>query len=92
MKKFAKAFLGGLTDGTLEDSEKMLLKALELNPDFIITHYEIAKTYLDLKEPEKADYHFQKVLDLDIVDHSDWSKKEKVKKMKQKNKIKLISN
>ncbi|MGI9534986.1 MAG: hypothetical protein ACR2NW_08535 [Thermodesulfobacteriota bacterium] len=87
LKKFAKAFLGGLTDGTLEESKIMLLKALELRPDFIITHYEIGKTYLDLKEPEKAEFHFQKVLDLEIVDHSDWSKKEKVKKMKEENKI-----
>ena len=88
LKNFAKAFFGGLPDGKLDDSKNMLSKALELDPDFIITHYEIAKTYLDLKEYDKANYHFQKVLDLEVTDHSDWSKKEKVKKMKDNNKIK----
>ena len=88
LKQFAKAFLGGLPDGTLEDSKNMLLKALELSPDFIITHYEIAKTYLELEEYDKADYHFQKVLDLEIIDHSDWSKKLKVKEMRDEYKIK----
>ena len=76
LKKFAKAFMGGLPDGSLPDSRNMLSKALELDPYFIITHYEIAKTYLELKEYDKADYHFQRVLELEVVDHSDWSKKE----------------
>ena len=80
-----------MPDGTLEDSKDMLLKAIELKPDFIITHYEIGKTYLELEEYDKADSHFQKVLDLEIVDHSDWSKKDKVRKMRDDYKIKLIS-
>ena len=92
IKQFAKTFLGGLPDGTLKDSRNMLLKALELNPDFIITHYELGKTYLELEDYDKADYHFQKVLELDIIDHSDWSKKLKVRKMRDKYKIKLISD
>jgi len=92
LKKFAKAFMGGLPDGSMEDSKNMLSKALELDPNFIITHYEIGKTYLELKEYDKADYHFQKVLELEVVDHSDWSKKEKVKKWKDNNKINERAN
>ena len=91
LKNFANAFLGGLPDGTLEDSKNMLLKAIELRPEFIISHYEIGKTYIEMEDYEKADMHFQKVLELDIIDHSDWSKKEKVRKMRDDYKIKLIS-
>ncbi len=78
-KKFANSFLGGLPDGSIEDSRDSLLKALELDQDFIITHYEIGKTYAELGDYKKATYHFEKVLELDVRDHSDNSKKEKVK-------------
>ena len=77
-KKFANSFLGGLPDGTIEDSRDSLLKALELDPDFIITHYEIGRTYKEMEDYEKATYHFKKVLELGVRDHSDYSKKEKV--------------
>jgi len=78
-KKFADSFLGGLPDGSIEDSRDSLLRALKLDQDFIITHYEIGKTYAELGDYKKATYHFQKVLKLDVRDHSDNSKKEKVK-------------
>lgn len=78
-KKFANSFLGGIPDGTIEDSRDSLLAALELDPDFIITHYEIGRTYREMGEYEKANYHFKKVLELDVQDHSDESKKELVK-------------
>ena len=88
LKKFAASFFGGLPDGTLEDSRDALLIALELDPDFIITHYEIGKTYRDLDEFDKSNYHFKKVLELDIRDHSDQSKKYKVNKMISDNNLK----
>lgn len=75
-RKFANSFLGGIPEGTIEDSRDSLLKALELDQDFIITHYEIARTYKEMGDYEKANYHFTKVLELDIRDHSDNSKKE----------------
>jgi len=78
-RMFANSFLGGLPGGTIEDSRDSLLKALELDPDFIITHYEIGRTYKEMGEYEKAHYHFNKVLELDIQDHGDIIKQEKVK-------------
>jgi len=78
-RKFANSFLGGLPEGTIEDSRDSLLTALELDPDFIITHYEIGRTYKEMDEYEKANYHFNKVLELDIQDHGDIIKQEKVK-------------
>ena len=82
---------GGLPDGTLEDSRDSLLRAIELEPDFIISHYEIGKTYLELDDTENAKYHFNKVLELDIRDHSDQSKKYKVNKMISGNDLKAES-
>ena len=87
-KKFANSFLGGLPDGTIEDSRDSLLKAIELDPDFIITHYEIGRTYREIGDYGKAKYHFQKVLELDIRDHSDYSKKDKVKLILDSDKFK----
>ncbi len=78
-KKFANSFLGGFPDGTIEDSRDSLLRAIEIDPDFIITHYEIGRTYREIGDYGKAKYHFQKVLELDVRDHSDYNKKEKVK-------------
>lgn len=78
-RKFANSFLGGLPEGTIEDSRDSLLRALELDDKFIITHYEIGRTYKEMGDYEKANYHFTKVLELDVRDHSDKSKKEKVR-------------
>jgi len=78
-RKFANAFFGGLPDGNIEDSRDTFLKAIELDPDFIITHYEIGKTYLEMDEYDNANHHFNIVLELEVRDHSDASKKEKVK-------------
>ena len=43
-----KKNVGSLPGGTLKDSETILLKSVELAPDKVLTHYELAITYLDL--------------------------------------------
>ena len=91
-RKYANAFLGGLPEGKIEDSRDSLLKALELDPDFIITHYEIGRTYLEMDEYEKANYHFNKVLELDLRDHSDTNKKKKVRFILDSKKFKAKLN
>ena len=53
LKNFAKAFFGGLPDGSNEDSEEALLKAIELVPTDIITYYELARTYEKMKKKDK---------------------------------------
>ena len=74
LKIFAKTLFGGLPDGTNEDSEKMLLKAIELEPS-ILTHYELAKTYEVMGKIDKSVEHLKKVVELPIVDHRDQMKK-----------------
>ena len=75
LKFMAKRILGGLPDGSLEDSKAMLIKAVDLAPDRVFTHYELAITYLDLGEKEKVIYHLQKLLELPVTDHLDPLKK-----------------
>jgi len=81
LKFMAKRILGGLPDGSLEDSKLMLLKAVELAPDRVFTHYELAITYFDLGDEENVKYHLQKVLELPNTDHLDPLKKKTAIKM-----------
>ena len=81
LKFIAKSFLGGLPNGTLEDSESMLVKAVELAPERVFTHYELAITYLDIGETEKVKYHLRKVLELPNTDHLDPLKKRTAEKI-----------
>ena len=81
LKFMVKKILGGLPDGSLEDSKEMLIKAVELAPDKVFTHYELAITYLDLEENEKVIYHLQKVLELPSTDHLDSIKKKTATKI-----------
>jgi len=76
LKFMAKKILGGLPDGSLDDSREMLIKAVELAPDKVFTHYELAITYIEMDELDKATYHLEKVIELQITDHLDQMKKE----------------
>jgi tetratricopeptide (TPR) repeat protein len=71
LKKFAKAFFGGLPDGTNEDSLKMLLKAEQLLPQNVYVQFELGKTYKEIGNKEKMKEHFNKALRLPNTDHRD---------------------
>jgi len=71
LKKFAKAFFGGLPEGTNEDSLKMLLNAEELIPESVYVQYELGKTYKEIGNKEKMKEHFNKALRLPNTDHRD---------------------
>jgi len=71
LKKFAKAFFGGLPDGTNEDSLNMLLKAEELLPENVYVQFELGKTYKEIGNKEKMKEHFNKALKLPNTDHRD---------------------
>lgn len=71
LKKVAQELLGGLPDGTLEESEAMFLKAIAADPGNVYAHYQLAVTYEALDLPGKAVQYYRKVLELPIVDHQD---------------------
>ena len=80
LKQFAKTIFGGLPDGTEEDSERMLLKAIELNPQIIYAHYELVKTYETMGKNDKAEGHLKKILELPVADHQDEAIKKEAEK------------
>jgi tetratricopeptide (TPR) repeat protein len=84
LKAFAKTLFGGLPNGTDEDSEKTLLKALELNPQVIHTRFELAKTYLAMGKEGKATEQLKEIIQLPITDHQDKEIKEVAEKELQK--------
>jgi tetratricopeptide (TPR) repeat protein len=75
-RTFATAFLGGLPEGSLNDSVRELLKAEKLSPESIFTHFELAETYEKLNEEDKAISEYRRVLDLPLSDHQDKMKKQ----------------
>lgn len=84
LKTFAKTLFGGLPDGTLEDSKVVLKKAVSLDTTIITAHYELAKTYIELKDYENAVFQLNRVIELPVNDHQDHTKKEKAKKKLKK--------
>lgn len=63
-KMLAKTLLGGLPDGTNEDAERELLRAVELNPSDVHATYELAETYRVMKRPEREQEYLKKVVEL----------------------------
>jgi tetratricopeptide (TPR) repeat protein len=71
LKAFARTLFGGLPHGTDKDSEKTLLKAVQLNPQIIHTRFELAKTYDAMDEGDEVAEQLKEILDLPVVDHQD---------------------
>ena len=68
---FASMLYGSVPDGSLQDSEIMLKKALKINPEIITANFQMALTYRALDEIGKAKIYFQKVLSLPSFDFRD---------------------
>ena len=68
---FAGILYGNVPDGSFEDSEKMLKKALRINPDIITANFQMALTYRALQNEEKEKEYFNKVLSLPLYDFRD---------------------
>lgn len=80
LKAFAKTLFGGLPNGTDKDSEKTLLKAVQLNPQIIHTHFELAKTYDAMDEEDEVAEQLKEIIALPIMDHQDKPIKEEAEK------------
>ncbi|MFW5775481.1 MAG: tetratricopeptide repeat protein [Chitinivibrionales bacterium] len=64
LKTFAQLFLGGLPDGTLEDSREALETAVRLDPRNDYAVFEMGKTLEAMGEEKRAADYFKKVLSL----------------------------
>ena len=60
----ANTFFGDVPEGSFEESERMMLKALEIEPRIVIASFHLSLTYKEMGEEEKEIEMLQKVLDL----------------------------
>ena len=70
-KVFAKTFLGSLPEGSHEEAEKMLKKAIALNPRVIRHYHELGKLYRDVKRYPEAVQERQEALNKPVLMKSD---------------------
>ncbi len=54
-----------------DDAERYLTRAVELRPEYILFHLDLGKMYLARKRMEEARIHFQRALELPILEPPD---------------------
>lgn len=60
----ANVVFGGSLPGTIEDSDRVLRKAIDLNPNDLFAHYELSRTYSFLENREKMIEHLRLALEV----------------------------
>lgn len=70
---FAKSFLGGQILGSARWGEavRLLSRAVEVDPQRLAHHLDLARIYRDIDQPEQARLHYQRVLDGAPTDYND---------------------
>lgn len=76
---FANTFFGDVPEGSFEESEKMMLIALELQPGIVIATFHLSLTYKEMGEEEKEIKTLKKVLKLPNLNFRDTFAKRKAK-------------
>jgi len=76
---FANTFFGDVPEGSFEESEKMMLKALELQPGLVIAAFHLSLTYKEMGEEEKEIETLKKVLEMPNLNFRDTYAKRKAK-------------
>ena len=76
---FANTFFGDVPEGSFEESEKMMLKALALQPEIVIATFHLSLTYKEMDEEEKEIAMLKKVLELPETNFRDKFAKRKSK-------------
>ena len=71
LKTAAKIIYGGLPSASNEEAVRLFEQAIEIEPDSITHHLELGKTWLEMKEKEKARAEFELVLALPEGDAED---------------------
>ncbi len=70
---FARSFLGGQILGSAEWSEavRLLSRAVEVDPQRLAHHLDLARIYRDIDQREQARVHYQHVIDGPPTDYND---------------------
>jgi tetratricopeptide (TPR) repeat protein len=78
-RAFANTFFGKVPDGSLEESERMMLKALEIQPGICVAMLHLSRTYHQMDNYTKEKEWLQKIIDAPIIDFRDKYAKRKAK-------------
>lgn len=84
LKFFAKVLYGGVPPGSNEEAVTMFKKAIEIDPNHIEHHLELARTYEFMGQKELMRDPLEKVLTLPAVDEDDPEFKEEAAEMLKK--------
>ena len=70
---FAKSFLGGKIFGSArwDEAVRLLSRAVEVDPERLAHHLDLARIYRDTDQAEQARLHYQHVLDGAATDYND---------------------
>ena len=70
---FAKSFLGGQIFGSArwDEAVRLLSRAVEVDPERLAHHLDLARIYRDTDQPEQARLHYQHVIDGAATDYND---------------------
>lgn len=79
-RHLARAFFGKVPQGTFEDSRRCLLKAIELQPDGMFAHYQLAQTELKLKSRDEAIRNLERTIELTPANKVEKTAQEKARK------------
>lgn len=60
----ANTIFGGALPGTIEESESMLLRSIELHPNNFFAYYELSRTYGQMGDNEKRKEYLARILTL----------------------------
>jgi tetratricopeptide (TPR) repeat protein len=71
LKALAKVAYGGLPPASNEEAVRCMKKAIELAPQRLIHHSELARIYKTMRKPELAAKEWQTILDLAVRDKGD---------------------
>jgi tetratricopeptide (TPR) repeat protein len=79
-KLFAKSFLGGVPEGTYEQSKQMFYKSLAIDHDIISSYYNLSKTYDKLDDRKNEMDCLNRVIQLPVRNFRDKFAKIKAEK------------
>ena len=83
-RSFAKVLFGGVPKGSKEDAVAMLERAIALDPNFSLAHFELAITLEKMGRKEEAIPHLRKVIELPPATTQDVRNKEIARELLEK--------
>lgn len=70
-RAYANIFLGKVPEGSLEESERMMLKALKIQPGIIMAMFNLSLTYDEMGDKKKEIELLNKIVNAPIIDFRD---------------------